>query len=451
MAATSYFSPDGTTFTTSLATSAKQDLLSLQLTPGSLDDASTNAVTSPIIPDRQVIDRLGHMDPDIYALDDDSHLMRLLKVLLGGAGAGGLRKQIAIARLQNAFRGMHFLDLDRFYGALFGIRRTQAELMPDFGTLGKPAVFNPYTDAAGSDTWDDIHSRDASYRDRLIKFAKAIPLGGSYAGIRAAAEALFAADCEIYESWTWIDEQNLAALQPSVTINTYDSLAQAYSTWSGVAQANTWSGLDSSSVTPGGYFLGRTGQQNRSEVLIQPKRPVRTDELYEATRVLSRLAPTGAQIMIDPNGLAIHQPVSLRAVAASSEYWEVIYKTTPKPGLVDPAPNQPVYVENKPERCQPRPCFSRYQGETWCHNDDIRGTRSYRCDDDDNEFDQNDNDRINFSDGSSRDYSSSRSLMDGTKARGARLVSDGVMTSFAYAGRAYAVSAGHSSFARSYQ
>lgn len=446
---TSPFSADGTTFTTSLVRAAQQDLLSLQLTPGSLDSANTATATNPILPDRNVIDRLGHLDPDLYDLTDGSHLMKLFNVLLGGAGAGGLRKQIAIARLQSAFRGMHFLDLDHFYGALFGIKRTQAELMPDFGTVGAPAVFNPYTDAADSDTWDDVHSRDASYRGRLRKFTKAIPLGGSYPGIKAAAEALFAVDCEVYESWTWVDEQNLAVVQPAVEINTYDSLGSTFSNWAALS-TTTWSNLDTSSTTPGGYFVGRTGQKNRSEVLVQPKRPVGADELYEATRVLDRLAPAGAQLMIDPNGLAIHRPVPIRNVAASSEYWEVVYKTTPKPGLVDPGPDQPLYVQSDPRKTQPRPAFARYQGETWCHNDDVSNHRSYRCDDDGNEFGADNDDVVTFVDGSVRRYLSNQALLDGARAQGARLVADGILTAFAFAGRAYATGADHGSFARSF-
>lgn len=418
-----------------LRSGVDQDLMSLQAgsAASGVEPDGMEVVSDPLLPDRTVIDRLGHMDPEIYDLSESSHLMRLLKVLLGGAGAGGIRKQIAVARLQNSFRGMHFLDLDRFYGALFGIKRTQTELMPDFGTVGRPAVFDPYTDAAGSDVWDDVHSRDASYRDRLIKFARALPLGGTYAGLRAAAEALLSVECEIYESWIWVDEQNAAATQAPVLIYTYTALNSAYTTWDNLSNSRTWSNL-TGGATAGTYFLGRTGQKNRSEVVIQPKRTIRADEQFQAMRVMQRLRPAGSQITVDSDGLAIHEAVPIRAVAADSEYWEIIYKTTPAPVLVPPTPGGSVYPQPDPEVCQPRPCFSGYQGEAWCYNNDITRVSSYkmivRA-----VVTSTNYATIVFKDGSSRAYVTSHGVLDGQAVLSARIVSDGVMTSFAYASR----------------
>lgn len=432
----SIFTNDGD-FVTRLNNSATQDLMSLQLSDNGPESDAATTVTDPLLPDRNVIDRLGHMDPEIYDLSDNSHLMRFLKVLMGGAGAGGLRKQIAVARLQNSFRGMHFLDLDRFYGSLFGIKRTQAELMPDFGTLAAPAVFDPYTDTAGSDAWDDVHSRDASYRSRLVAFAKAIPHGATYPGLRAAAEALFGVECEIYESWTWIDEQNLAGTQQPVTLYTYTAVGATNPSWTTAETGHTWGALTGSS-SAGTYFLGRTGQKNRSEFVVQPKHQIRPDEAYEGIRVLNRLKPAGTQMTINSEGLAIHQQVPIRGVAADSEYWEVIAKVAPQPQLVDPAPTQPIYVQPDPKECQPRPCFSGYQGETVCYNNDITTVFGYQMIET-AVLTSTNYETVVFRDGKSKAFVTSWGVMDGQQALAARVVSDGVMTSFAYAGRVDAV------------
>jgi hypothetical protein len=420
-------------FASRVAAGVQQDLMTLQSATTTVESDSTEIVTDPLLPDRAVIDRLGHMDPELYDLSESSHLMRLLKVLLGGAGAGGIRRQIAVARLQNSFRGMHFLDLDQFYGALFGIKRTRAELMPDFGTIGQPAVFDPYTDAAGSDTWDDVHSRDASYRDRLIKFARALPLGGTYAGLRAAAEALLSVECEIYESWTWVDEQNAAATQQPVLIYTYTALNSSYPTWDQVGTSHTWANL-TGGASAGTYFLGRTGQKNRNEVLIQPKRNIGLDEQYQTVRVMDRLKPAGTQVTVDPEGLAIHQQVAIRDVAADSEYWEIIYKTTPAPTLVPPTPSEPVYPQPDPTECQPRPAFSGYQGEAWCYNNDIVAVSSYKMITRAVVTSTN-YQTVVFKDGQSRAYLTSHAVLDGQTVLAGRVVSDGVMTSFAYTSR----------------
>ena len=79
-------------FFDSFSTAAAQDLLTLQLAAGSPEPTQgVNTVSDPVIPDRIVRDRLNHFDPAIYDLRDESHLMKLLKVLLGAPGAGGLR------------------------------------------------------------------------------------------------------------------------------------------------------------------------------------------------------------------------------------------------------------------------------------------------------------------------------------------------------------------------
>jgi hypothetical protein len=424
-------------FASRLNTNALSDLnnlMALQSSTSSPESDSTKIVSDPLLPDRNVIDRLGHMDPEIYDLSESSHLMKFMSVLLGGAGAGGLRKQIAVARLQNSFRGMHFLDLDRFYGALFGVKRTQSELMPDFGTLSQPAVFNPYTDAAGSDVWDDVHSRDASYRDRLIKFARAIPHGASYTGLKAAAEALLNVECEVYESWTWVDEAAAAATQAPVLVYTWTSVKSSYPTWSKITGGgHTWGQL-TGKTSAAGSFLGRTGQKNRGEVLIQPKRQIQKDEQYEVVRVLDRLKPAGTQITVDPDGLAIHQPVPLRAVAADSEHWEIIYRTTANPVLVAPEPTKPIYPEPDPKKCQPRPALSGYQGEKWCHNNDIVKCHSYRMIGLSIVTTVNFDTRI-FIDRSSKSYHASLSILSGSVVASARSSADGIMTAFPFADR----------------
>jgi hypothetical protein len=420
-------------FATRIAAGVLDDLMSLQATQGQPESEATDIVSDPLLPDRNVVDRLGHFDPDIYDLSENSHLMRLLQVLLGAPGSGGIRKQIVVARLQNSFRGMHFLDLDRFYGAMFGIRRTSMEALPDFGTLNLPADFDPYTDAAGNDAWDDLHSRDASYRNRLIQFARAIPLGGTYAGLRAAAEALLSVECEIYESWTWVDEQNAATVSTPVLVYTWSALAQLNPTWGQAGGNNTWSNMVGGAQA-GTYFLGRTGQKNRGEVLIQPKRRIRPDEQYEAVRVMDLFTPAGTQLTVDPEGLAVHSPVPLRAVAADSEYWEVIYKTTPNPALVSPVAAEPVYPQPDPAQPQPRPCFSSYQGEKWCHNGDITKVLSYQMIERAIVSATNFG-TVVFKDGSSRAYLTSQALLDGALVLAARAVADGVMTSKAYSSR----------------
>lgn len=411
------------------SSAAASDLLTLQLSAGQLEPAGgVTTVTNPIVPDRLVSDRLSNFDPTIYDLSDQSHLMKLLKVLMGGAGAGGLRKQAAVARLQNAFSGMHFLDLDRFYGALFGVQRTGQELQPDF-------AFDPYHGATTADAWNDLHVRDASYRDRLQRFARSIYYGGSAMGLRAMAESLVGAECDLYESWELVDEENNGVLITPVLIYTYTFLSRTIPSWANL-EGHTWADWGGG-TTP---FVGRTGQKNRSEFIIAPQKTLAPDEQYELVRVLNTFKPAGTQFTVNPNGPTVQTPVELRGVAADSEYWEIVSIVSPNPNLAgnpySVPPSSTITTTQPPDPTpiqQQRPAFSSYQGEQWAYNTDITQVTSYTIDADGNQSATTDDETVVYADGASRAYVASAGPMTAAQALSARIVSDGVMTTVPYA------------------
>lgn len=417
------FNPNAKSFFDSFSSAVAQDLMTLQLTAGQPEPTDgISTVSDPIVPDTIVRERLGHFDPEIYDLRDESHLMKLLKVLLGGSGVGGLRKQILVSRLQNSFRGMHFLDLDRFYGALFGIRRSPGETYRDLD-------FDPYTGAGSPDDWDDIHARDASYRDRLVKFAKTIPMGGTYAGLRAMAEAMTSVECEVYESWADVDDYLAMLVKPNVLIYTYKYLQNAYPSW-GAMEGHTWGAWAGTSVP----LQGRTETNTRSDFVIRPKRTLTLSEAYEVQRVINVFKPAGTQFTVDADGLAIHNPASIRTVAASSEHWEVVQKVTVNAefaatGLSD---SSLPYITTDATLNQPRPAFSNYSGEEWFYNDDVMYVMATAINEDGTEVAAN-QETVVFDDGVRQVFKASDSVLPGAQANAGRIVSDGVLAAGPYA------------------
>lgn len=404
-------------FFSDLSQAAAQDIMTSQLATNQPEPGQGIFTTSdPIIPDRIVAERLRHLDPDIYDLRDQSHLMKLFKVMLGGAGLGGLRRQAAVARLQAMFNGMHFLDLDRFYGALFGIQRSVGEAYTDQN-------FDPYIDATDSDTWDEIHAQDASYRGRLIKFAKAIPLGATYIGLKTMVEALIGVPCEIYESWALIDEKNEAStVAPGVLTYPYSLLESTAVKWSGLEGSSwgTWGGTNITQVS-------RQGLNNRADFVIQPKREITRPEAYELVRVMERFRPAGTAFTIDPMGVALYSAVQPRTIAADSEYWEVVSAVTPNPNLI--APPGGIYPSQTAEF---RPAFASYQSAEWSYNGDITTVTSYTMES--NQVLARGNDElVIYSDGTRHRYLASDAPMSASQAMSAKLVSDGVLTTGAYA------------------
>lgn len=412
-------------FFENFTSAAAQDLMSLQVATNTPQiSAGTITVSDPIVPDKIVMDRLGHMDPSIYDLRDTSHLVKLLKVMLGASGAGGLRKQMAVARLQNTFDGMHFLDLDRFYGALFGIQRTQAELQPNF-------TFDPYSDPASSEEWDDLHSRDASYRGRLIKFAKSIPWGASIMGIKSMAEALCNIECDIYEAWDWVDEQNEGIMNNASLTFTWNYLQTNVGTF-GAMELRTWADWGGSTR----LFVGRTGQITRGDWVIHPKRPLTLDEQYQLVRVIDVFKPSGTQFTVNNSGLSISTPLDIRNVAASSEYWEITPSIVINPNLsFNPYVTSTTYLTPQfqaPKVGQQRPAFSQYQGEEWSYNNDIVSAKSYAMDQD-IVVAASDDELVVYADGSTHSYQATNAAMTAGQALSARVVNDGVMTGMPYA------------------
>lgn len=403
-------------FFSDLSQAAAQDIMTSQLATNQPEPTQGIFTSSdPILPDRIVAERLNHLDPDLYDLRDQSHLMKLFKVLLGGAGLGGLRRQAAVARLQAMFNGMHFLDLDRFYGALFGVQRSTGEAYVDQN-------FDPYVGATDSDSWDEIHAQDASYRGRLIKFAKAIPMGATYIGLKTMVEALVGVSCEIYESWALIDERNASVSSaPGVLTYPYSLLESTAVKWSGMEGSSwgTWGGANITQVS-------RQGLSNRADFVIQPKRDITRPEAYQLVRVMERFRPAGTAFTIDPMGVALHREIEPRSIAADSEYWEVVSTVTPNPNLISPPGG--IYPSNPKEV---RPAFASYQSAEWSHNGDIATVTSYVMESH-RTLVSNNNELVTYSDGSQHVYTASDAAMPAAQAMSARLVSDGVLTTGAY-------------------
>lgn len=413
-------------FFETFSSAAAQDLMTTQLAAGSPEPSSgIMTVTDGIVPDRVTRDRLSNFDPDIYDLSDDSHIMRLLKVLLGAAGVGGLRKQMAVARMQNSTSGMHFLDLDRFYGALFGIQRTQGESYQGI------SINNPYTDGTSSEEWNNIHARDASYRSRLVKFAKSIPMGGTYIGLRAMVEALVSANCEIYESWSLVDDYLAGVGQPIGVVYTFQFLSNSFPTW-GDMEGNSWNTWGAGT----NLTLGRTGQQTRGDFVIQPKRALSQAETYGLVRVLNTFKPAGSSFTINSDGVTVINQSSIRGVAADSEYWEIVNRVTINPTALSSwtmSSTTFAYGEQDPTVAQPRPAFSGYQGEEWTYNGEVQGVASYSMNPDGSINKRFDDDHVTFPDGVIQVYNVSNAILPQTQAMSARAISDGVLTAGAYA------------------
>jgi hypothetical protein len=395
-------------------------LITDQIDPTQPQITSLRRITDPLIPSENSGEVVKNFDPDLYDLKSTSHLMRLIRALTGSSGVGGIRKQNFIARASSSISGANFVDLDSFYGALFNFRRNGIERMP-LNVDGK--IVNPFTDSANSDIWDDALSRDARFRSRILQLARAINMGGSYAGLRGIAEAILSVETDIVESWVKVDmlANNSSLLTP--TGKTYGQVTAQFSTWGNINQSYD-------SLSGGLFGAGTTPLGNRGELIFTPRRIITTEEAYQLMQVLQVLKPSHTQITIANVTNQSFAQVTPRSLFADSENWTIQNRITPAINLIQPT--VPLY-KNAGQFSSARPIFSEYSGEAWSYNSNVIKTISYQIKD--GVIAQQGNDeKITYQDGQTHQYNVADGLMDTHKAISARLSGDGVITTYPYSG-----------------
>jgi hypothetical protein len=398
------------------------DLISDQIDPTQPQVSGTSRISNPIIPDRTVATRVLHLDPDLYDLRDSSHLMRLIKVLLGAPGAGGLRKQISMVRMSGSLSGTHFLDLDGFWGALFGISRISTESMP---INADGTSFNPMTQSADFDTWDDVSARDGHYRSRITQFARAVGQGGTYFGILAAVEALLGTEVDMLESWTLADLIPPGTVASAINANTYIQVESKYPTYAAM-NGVPWGTLVGGVQSPGQTPLG-----NRAEVIVRPRRNITQEEKRQVSHVLDAIAPAGTLMTVLDAGLESQAPVPMRSAWSDSENWNVVSSVVPASNLL--TPTEEIYP-NQGQYQGARPAFSAYTGESFSYNSRITAIKSYQMVDDKVSDANSDYQSVTFLDGQRTDYTPAQAVMSAHQAILSRIASEGVLTAYPYAG-----------------
>lgn len=407
-------------------------ILPLQTSTSSPSPSGTLTTTGPILPDTSLAYRLRHLPAELYDLRPTSHLVRFVKALLGDSGVGQLRKRYMQSQFQATLQGSHFYDLDKFYGALFGAQRRPGEVLS----------VNPMTEVAPPDVWDDVMAADARYRERIIALARGISMGATVPGLRALAEAVTGVPCDIYETWALIDSTGTSPGEN----RTWDDMELVYPTWDAV-EGVTWQSAE------GAVHYGRSGADTRSEVIVRPRRSysssprARVEDEMAITRVLSVLKPASTLLTVNSDGVAMQEAVPIASVAADSEYWEVVAKIRPAPGLTtSPYPGPSGAVASTPP-------LSGAQGATWTYNQAITSVSSYSAtrdarfpaDDSVGRWTLKttpDNDIAIASNGAKTVFTADKGVMDAKQAQSVRYTLDGVLVAAPYVGnRVPAVSA----------
>jgi hypothetical protein len=442
----------------------RKSLLPLQV--GNLQGPVPAGFTSAsglLLPDQVIDERLKTFPDDLYNLNDSSHLTRFMHALLGDAGAGQLRKRQLISRLTDALTSTHFFDLDRFYGAIFGAQRVNDAL------FGNDPVITPAT----PDEWDELYAADARFRESILALAKAIAMGATPAGVRAAAEAVLGAPVQLYEDWQLLDplgRNDVGSDTQSDTpgARTWAQITAAYATWS-LMDHTLWGNLSYPGSIVAIYELwGNIGtdfgpnyadieaDQDTYGILqnvgagspVTPTIPygdrfgfhivplkkyddpddsvnltTKSGDVFQIQRVLERLKPAGALMTVDPTGLEIVNQVTIANVASPSSYWEIDYKVVPKGNntALYPVSNAQAAAGIKPTDAHtpPRYAWQGSQATEWHYNGEIVGVVAYVEDENHTVTDSHNFQTIVYYDGTRVNYTADKGIMDSTRAWGA--------------------------------
>lgn len=397
--------------------STPDDLISAQVDPTQPQVQGLASVTDALVADQRVLDRLSNFDPDLYDLTSQSHLMRLLRALLGAAGTGGLRRQQTINRMTSSLSGTNFLDLDGFWGGLFGASRMTDEQPP----VPDGQVFDPASQAYDLATWEAIHSRDGKYRSRITSLARAFAEGATYMGVRAAAEAILGCEVDLIESWVFADLR--VGSSNSTNPNTYFVVRSQYGTYGGMVGV-PWSVLEGGVLSTGDVPLG-----NRGEAVLTPKRLISEEERLQVIKVCQALAPAGCIVTVQNEPIVSATPVQPRYVYSDSNDWSITSSVQQYQALT--TLDTPIYP-NQGSNDAARPAFGAYTGERWSYNARIANATSYQMLADQQVTFTEDEQTVTFNDGTQQTYTSIDAVLDPKQVALARLSSEGVMSSYAY-------------------
>lgn len=425
----------------------QSSLLHLQVDPSAPTPSGMVGVTGAVLPDVSLARRTSHFPSDLYDLRPESHLSRFLQALLGESGVGQLRKRQQVARYQSAMGSTHFYDLDAFYGALFGATRTPREYLP----------INPYTDTATPDEWDDIHSRDALYRERLSRLSKAIPMAGTVPGLIAAAEAVLGEEFDLYEGWRILDMDQVAPVAPAPPAvpmpRTWQEVFEDYPTY-GSMETDSYAEIsDEDGMQRGGPPPVPPPPQeliDRSSFILRPKKSyeslssdptevarLKASDAHDLRRVISVLKPANARLSVSTEGVAVHIPTRISRVVADSNFWQVIPRVTPREPMApyrDLRTLGAVAGRAVASGVMPLPPFHSQQTQQAIYNADVVSVSSYTLDLNGRVVESQSFDTVNTFSGESVSYGPEKAMLDARRALAARGASSGVMSSHVYSG-----------------
>lgn len=135
---------------------------------------------------------------EIYNLNSDSLLYKILYSLLGDAGVNSIKKSFLAPKLYQSLSTTNFNDLDSLFANVVQLTRVSDEIYN----------YDPYNQMLTQDQWAEIKRKDAWYKTRAQDFMRGVHLGNTRAGLKLLGRAATGYECEVFERWKYLDDIN---------------------------------------------------------------------------------------------------------------------------------------------------------------------------------------------------------------------------------------------------
>lgn len=269
--------------------------------------------------------RMEHFDEGIYSVEPSTILYRFIDAMCGDSGAGTLKKEIFLQRLSASLDGMYGNTLDYLFGSVRSISRSSAE------------SYDYETDSASltSVQWDEVEVKDAEFRSKIKEFFMAAQKGATAEGIRQVVHAVTSSDCQVIESWRYIDSFGISEGVGRSLVTAYAAVDLS----SGHRVYFTDDDPEEALAQAEAFVFNKPDweieeMRPRNELTVVPhKLTYSSRESRNLQQMLDKITPQDCIVTISSEGLATNTPVTIRAVSADSSYFQVEKTVTATPEI----------------------------------------------------------------------------------------------------------------------
>jgi hypothetical protein len=135
---------------------------------------------------------------EIYNLNENSLLYKILFSILGDAGVLGVKKTFLAPKLYSSLMGTNFNDIDSLFSNVLQLPRVNTEVYS----------YDPFNQLLTEEQWASVRYKDSSFKNRTQDYMRYFQYGNSLEGIELLAKSALGNEVFVQERWQYLDDIN---------------------------------------------------------------------------------------------------------------------------------------------------------------------------------------------------------------------------------------------------